>query len=325
MNQVIQHLKNNSRNILLATHTAPDGDALGSLLALGLCLTSLGKQTILFNESAIPEIYRFLPSINRVVRNINDINNYDTAIILDCADLERVGRSSKEIYKNIPTIINIDHHITNTHFGDYQIVDTSASATSEIVYYIIKALDIQINFAVASAIYTGILTDTGSFQFANTKREAFGICAEMVELGVDPHFVAQNVYVTYTLGRIKLIQMVLDSIEVSENGRLSMMALSQDMLTKSGMKPDNIGRLINYARHIEDVRVAALIREGKPNENYNNDLKNFHVSLRSDGTFDVATIAESFGGGGHASAAGFDITSTLQNVKKTIMDLAEQL
>ncbi|MBN1930349.1 MAG: bifunctional oligoribonuclease/PAP phosphatase NrnA [Desulfobacterales bacterium] len=320
--QIICHLKN-SDHILITTHTNPDGDAIGSLIAMGLSLDKLNKKTTLYNESSIPAVYRFLPSVDRIVKNINPINTYDTAIILDCGDLQRIGTLSS-IVQQIPVIINIDHHITNTRFGDLHLIDTSSCAATEIVYRLIKKMAIPINKAIATSIYTGILTDTGSFRFSNTNKAAFKICDEMVAIGVDPYKVAQHVYGTYSLSRIKLLNLALDSLEISYNGKLSMMTLTQKMLDETGTHPEDIDGLINYAR-IEDVKVAVLIQENSNGKVAPEDRKLFHVSLRSDGTVDVAAIAYFFGGGGHFSAAGFSIESTLSDLKHRIIQLSEIL
>ena len=202
-----------------------------------------------------------------------------------------------------------------------RLVDPSACATAEIVYRLIKKRQLPIDQAVASALYTGILTDTGSFRFSNTNRAAFAICHEMVTFGVDPYTVAQHVYGTYSLGRIKLLNMALDSIEISANGKLSLMTLTQNMFRETDTNPEDVDGMINYAKRIEDVKVAALIME---NEN-GAVQKRYHVSLRSDGTVDVAEIAASFGGGGHFSAAGFGVESSLKALKKTINSIAEKL
>lgn len=317
MNQIIHHLKN-SNNLFLATHTNPDGDAIGSLIAMGLSLEALNKRTTLYNESPIPAVYRFLPFADRIVQYVDKANIYDTAIILDCSDLERIGKAVSMVNK-IPIIINIDHHITNTCYGDFQLIKTSACATTEIVYKLMKDMAVPINKAIAASIYTGILTDTGSFRFSNTNRAAFEICEEMVELGVDPYSIAQHVYGTYSLGRIKLLNMALDSIEISYNGRLSMMTLTRDMFYETDTRTEDADGLINYAKSIEDVKVAVLIQE------LQNKNKQFHVSLRSNGTVNVAEIASSFGGGGHFNAAGFSIESTLSDLKSQIFKLADKM
>jgi phosphoesterase RecJ-like protein len=322
MNQIIRHLKNSSR-VLVVTHTGPDGDAIGSLTAMGISLAALGKKTTLYNESPIPAVYRFLPSVDRVVRQI-DSESYDTAVVLDCSDLQRTGKAVSALNR-IPVVINIDHHVTNTGFGHFQLIDTSACACTEIVYRLIKQMDVSINKDIATSIYTGILTDTGSFRFSNTNEAAFAICKEMVALGVDPYNIAQHVYGTYSLGRIKLLNLALDSIEISYNGKLSIMTLTQDMFNETRTQPEDADGLINYAKSIEDVKIAALIQEHQNSEEPSKPFSSYHVSLRSDGTVDVAEIAASFGGGGHSSAAGFNIESNLGDLKLKIFSLAEKI
>jgi phosphoesterase RecJ-like protein len=323
MDQIIRHLKQ-SNHILIATHNNPDGDAIGSLVAMGLSMETFNKKTTLCIESSIPAIYRFLPSVDRIVRSIGNRDEiYDTAIIVDCGDLQRIGKAAS-IASRIPIIINIDHHITNTRFGKLQLIDTSACAAAEIIYRLIRKMGVRISKAIATCIYTGILTDTGSFRFSNTNRAAFEICQEMIDIGVDPSDVAQHVYGTYSLGRIKLLNLALDSIEISQNGKLSVMTLTQNMLEETGTQPEDIDGFINYAR-IDDVKVAVLIQENSDGRKKSKDLKNFNVSLRSDGTVDVAKIASSFGGGGHYGAAGFSIDSTLHDLKSRIIQLSEKL
>jgi len=322
MNQIIRHLKT-GKNILVVSHTNPDGDAIGSLIAMGLALTALRKKTTLFNESPIPAVYRFLPAVDRVVQHIGN-ESYDTAVILDCGEWQRIGGALAAV-KRIPVIINIDHHVTNTFFGNYQLIDTSACATAEIVYHLIKKLSVSIDKHMATSIYTGILTDTGSFRFSNTNKAAFAICEEMVALGVDPYKIAQHVYGTYSLGRLKLLNLALDSIEISYNGKLSVMTLTQDMFSETRTRPEDVDGLIHYAKSIEDVKVAALIQEHQNGKGESEPSSKYHVSLRSDGAIDVAEIAASFGGGGHSSAAGFSIESTLADIKSKIFNLAEKL
>jgi phosphoesterase RecJ-like protein len=309
--------------MLVVSHAHPDGDAIGSLMAMGLSLEALNKKITLYCESPIPAVYRFLPAVHRVVNKIGNLN-YDMAVILDCGDLSRVGEAASFV-EQIPVIVNIDHHITNTRFGHLQLIDTSACATAEIVYRLIKRMGLPFSRPIATSIYTGILADTGSFRFSNTNKAAFAICQEMVELGVDPYNIAQHVYGTYSLSRIKLLNLALDSIELSKNGKLSIMTLTQKMFDETHTQPEDVDGLINYAQRIEDVEVAALIQEHHNGKENSRTTNRFHVSLRSDGTFDVAAIASLFGGGGHASAAGFSIESTLSNIKSRIFSLADKI
>ena len=323
MDQIITQIEE-ANHLLLVSHRDPDGDAVGSLLALGLALGKLGKKATLYNASPIPAVYRFLPSVERIVRHIKKASTYDVALILDCGQLSRIGDASETIGK-IPVIINIDHHISNTGFGDIQLIDPLACSTAEIIYRLIKAMDVPIDKAIATSIYTGILTDTGSFRFSSTNQAAFAISKEMAELGVEAHNVARHVYGTYSLGRIKLLNLALDSIEISDNGKLSVMTVTGAMLEETGTQAEDVDGLINYARRIEDVKVAALIQEQKNGKTNSNSQCRYHVSLRSDGSVDVAAIAGSFGGGGHASAAGFQVETTLTELKSDIITLAQNL
>ena len=323
MNQIIIQIKK-ARHILLTSHSDPDGDAVSSLLALGLALNKLGKKVTLYNASRIPAVYRFLPSVERIVRHFRETNTYDVALVLDCGDLSRVGADSVRISK-MPVVINIDHHISNTGFGDFQLIDANACSTAEIVYRLIMALNAPIDKAIATSIYTGILTDTGSFRFSNTNPEAFAISREMMELGVQPYCVAQQVFGTYSLERIKLLNLALDSLEISENGKLSIMTVTKAMFDYTKTQPEDVDGMINYARRIQDVKVATLIQEEKNGKTKSDDTRRFHVSLRSDGSVDVAVIAGVFGGGGHASAAGFQVETTLAKLKSDLITLAKNL
>jgi phosphoesterase RecJ-like protein len=323
MDPIIKSIRN-SGNILLASHANPDGDAIGSLVAMGLALDAIGKPNTLFNESKIPAVYRFLPSVGRVAWQLKKDEEFECAIILDCGNLRRIGQTAS-IVEQIPTIINVDHHLTNTSFGHLQMIDTSACSTAEIVYRIIKKLEIPITVEMATAIYTGILTDTGSFRFSNTNRAAFAICDELVDLGVDPCSIAQHVYGTYSMGRIKLLNLALDSIEMSPNGKLSMMTVTKDMLQNTNTHPEDVDGMINYAKRIKDVKVAALVQE-KGNGNHNGSVANkLHISLRSDGTVDVSMIASQYGGGGHSSAAGFNIETSISDIKSKLFSFSEEM
>ena len=323
MDRIIQRIKA-ARHILVVSHSDPDGDAVGSLLALGLALSRIGKQTTMYNESVIPAVYRFLPGVDHIQRSLQPPDTYDVAVVLDCGDLSRTGDNWPTV-DQVAVLINIDHHVSNTGFGSHQLVDVQACATAEIVHRLIKSLDILLDKDIATCIYTGILTDTGSFRFSNTNAAAFAISLEMTDLGVDPYEVAQRVFGSYSLGRIKLLNLALNSIEVSHNGKLSMMTITRRMLADTRTQQEDVDGLINYARRIEAVRVAALIQEQADDRALTDGCACFHVSLRSDGSVDVAAMAGTFGGGGHFSAAGFQIESTLANIKSKLIAWAERI
>ena len=312
-----------SRSVLAVSHTNPDGDAIGALLAMGLALKAMKKDIQMYNESPIPAVYRFLPSVQAITHYIDSLEKFDTVVVLDCGALDRIGKMATQIHHS-PMIINIDHHVTNTHFGHLHYINPNACATSEIIYDFIKRLTVAFSCPMATAIYTGILTDTGSFRFSNTNQAAFSICAEMIACGANPYDVAQHVYGHYSLGRIKLLNLALDSLEISPNGKMSIMSLTQKMLKQTQTQAEDIDGIINYARRIEDVEVAALIHEvGGDPKNPKSGKRSYHISLRSDGRVNVAGIAAKFGGGGHPNAAGFSVISTITETKVKLFEIAE--
>jgi bifunctional oligoribonuclease and PAP phosphatase NrnA len=312
MNKIIQALKA-SGHILLVSHVNPDGDALGSMIAMGVSLKRLGVETTLFNESPIPDHYHFLAETRRIVREPGDFKKYGAVVALDCGDLDRTGRWAREIGR-IPVVINIDHHATNDGFGDFSLVDPGACATAELVFRLLKKMGAPISRQAAEAIYMGIVTDTGSFRFSNTNRAAFDICGEMTALGADPFKVGKHIYRTYSLARIRLLGIVLDSIEMFHDGKVSLMTLTRDMIQKAGAGPGDMDGLIDYARGIQGVKAAVLIKEM-------GDGPRRHVSMRSDGDVDVAALASRFGGGGHPQAAAFDMDEDTAHVKSRVLDL----
>lgn len=324
MNPILQTIKAAER-ILVSAHTDPDGDAVGSLLALGLALDRLGKQTTLYNESAIPAVYQFLPAVGRISRQLDPTAAYDAAVILDCGDLQRIGDAGCRAIKRAAAVINIDHHVSNTGFGSHCLIDAQACATAEIVYRLIRALEVPLDPEIATCIYTGILTDTGSFRFSNTNAAAFAISREMMEAGADPFEVARHVFGSYSLGRIKLLNLALNSIEISANGKMSLMTVTRGMLEETRTQQEDVDGLINYARRIEDVRMAALIQEQANGRSTSEGRVRLHVSLRSDGSVDVAAIAGAYGGGGHHSAAGFQVESTAAKIKSELLAWAERM
>lgn len=323
MREIIEAL-NTSKNVLLATHIDPDGDAIGSLIAMGLALEAAGKRVVMYNESPIPGPYRFLSGVDRVTCAAPPINDCDVAVIIDCGDLQRLGQIA-DTMEGFPRLINVDHHATNTRFGYLSLIDPEACASAELIYQVILALGIQITAPIATALYTGILTDTGSFRFTNTSQKTFSICEALVAAGAEPAEVAKHLYGQYSIGRLKLLNMALNSIEISHNGKLSLMAVTRHMLMESGTVPDDVVGMINYARRIEDIDVAVLIREKRNGNGVPGSQRPFQVSLRSNGAVDVGAIATTFGGGGHAKAAGFLVKATLPQLKAKIWTLADSL
>jgi phosphoesterase RecJ-like protein len=237
-----------SRRAVVASHENPDGDAIGSLLAIGLALEMRFKEVTFFNPSPIPAVYRFLPAVGRITSEIDTENAFDTAVVLDCGNLERLGPAAARI-RQIPVVVNIDHHVTNTGFGTVRLVDSGACATAELVYRLLVRMKTPIDKELATLIYTGILTDTGSFRFENTSQNAFAICHEMARRGVRPHEVARHVYGTYSLGRIKLLNLALDSIEITSDGKTQQYATELTLELYFAAKERTAGRQATEDRH----------------------------------------------------------------------------
>ena len=316
MQKIIESI-NDAQFIALSCHLDPDGDAVGALLALGLGLKKLGKTVNMFCPSRFSRVYHFLRGHELInTSQTFDYKVYDIGIVLDCSALNRIGRL-QEYFKKLPVLLNVDHHETNDRFGDVVYVDAEACSTVEIVYDLLKRLDIEIDYDIAVGIYTGIVADTGSFRFPNTNARAFDISSEMIKIGVKPFDVADYLFGDYRVGRLKLLNHTLDSLEISADGHVSVMVVTKDMLRETGTGPEDSKGLISYALHVKDVEVAVLIREEGPCY--------YHVSLRSNGHYDVTTMSLRYGGGGHKSAAGFKIQTTLPKLKTLLWDMAAEI
>jgi bifunctional oligoribonuclease and PAP phosphatase NrnA len=318
--EIISHLQKKAQHILLIGHIEPDGDTIGSLLAMGLSLNKIGKNTTLYIDYSIPDVYkRLFPSAHLIKNKIEDFTIFDTIIMLDCSNMERAGKKHLIITK-IKTLINIDHHITNSNYGDISIVEPDACATAEIVFRLISMMNIghdyELDYEAALGIYVGIFTDTGSFRFSSTNKAAFEICSKLISYGIKPYKIAKELYETYSFSRIKFKSLALNAIELSENGKVGMLYLTKKMFEDTSASSEDAGGLISYVIGIERVDIAAII--------YEKGKDKFDVSLRSNGAVDVSKIAASYGGGGHVYAAGFSIASDISYLKKTIFKLSEK-
>jgi len=294
---------------LITTHMNPEGDAIGSSLALALALSSIGKKVSVYTLDPVPKTLRFLPFSDKVKQVSRVDERFDAVITVDCGDLERIGFLSKD---NIPgdILINIDHHVTNRGFGTLNMVE-EAVASAELVYLIIKRLGIPVTADIATCIYTAIMTETGSFRYSNTNLQAFKISQEMVSYGADPWVIAEHVYNRNSMGRIRLLGLILSGLEVSADGRIAWITVKEKMYRETGTTKEDVEDLINFPRSIEGVEVAILFRES------NHDWK---VSLRSNGKVDVSSLALEFGGGGHCMAAGFIMRDiSLKDAQKRVI------
>ena len=295
---------------LIACHENPEGDAIGSELALALALRKMGKTATVLNSDPVPGNLLFLPGAGTVVFE-EDGSRYDVAVVVDCGSPDRTGRVGQELRK-CPLLVNIDHHRTNGDLGDLALVDPDAAATGLLIHRILSAMGYEIGLDVATNIYVAVLTDTGSFHYGSSSPEAFEVAGEMVRRGVDPWAVAEQVYETQSARRLRLLGRVLASLEVSADGRVACITTMREDLREFASGKDALEGFINYPRSIVGVEVAVSFREEAGGV--------FRVSFRSKGRVDVSAVAARFGGGGHRNAAGCTVPGTLADVRKRVLD-----
>lgn len=312
--QVIDEI-NKGKTFLVSSHVNPEGDAVGSLLSLALGLKELKKDVTAYLYDPVPKIFKFLPFADKVTNKIDESKIYDTILVVDCGQKDRLGEDFSKI-KNRGKLINIDHHATNTRFGDINVIDDDACAAGEMVYDLLKAIPVSITGDIATNIYTSIVTDTGSFRYSCTTPKTFDIAGEMLKLGVSPWDISQRVYETNPLNRLQLLASVLNTLDVSSDGKVASLVVTLEMLNKANATKEEADGFVNYARTIEGVEVGVLLRETKQGE--------YKISFRSRGRIDVSAIALEFGGGGHMNAAGCQIKGSLQEVREKVVEATEK-
>jgi len=305
-------------NFLITSHIHPEGDSIGSQLALAILLQKLGKQVTIINEDITPEVYHFLPQCEKIITYSSEYENsrFDVGIVLDCNQLERVGKVAS-ILRNVPLIINIDHHPDSPGIGEYNYIDTAASACAEQIYRIIKAMDFKLDYNLALPIYVGIMTDTGGFKQVNTTPFSHQIVADLLNYGIRPNEIASQIYEVNTIDSIKLLGQTLIGIKTIQNGRVIIADITQKMLKETGViieiEPE---RIIDQLRSIKGVEIILLFRDLGENK--------VKVNLRSKASFNVHEIAKIFNGGGHPKAAGCVIEGNLQDVEKQVVEEIEK-
>jgi len=302
----IVEIINSGHHFLVASHVRPDGDAIGSILALYHALSDMGKDVVIYNRDKTPEVYRFLPASEAIVHSIDSSDAFDAAILLDCSDMERVGDEVGRI-GGAGTIINIDHHVSNNGFTPLSLVDTKASSTGEILYGLIEMLGVAVTQDIAMSIYTAIMTDTGSFCYSNTTTETLKLAAKLVEAGADPRRIAENVYEARPLVQIKLMEEALHTLEIDWKGKIGSIVVTQGMLSELGALPEHTEGLVDLVRSIAGVDVAVFYQEMSKN--------NFKASLRSKRDIDVEKVAREFDGGGHVNASACRLEGEIEAVK----------
>lgn len=278
-------------------HVSPDGDSIGSTLGVYHALRAAGKDVVLPLVEPIPRVYRFLPGWDTAFTPWQQVQGpFDLAVFLDCGDRSRVG-DAEPLVQMARATLNIDHHQTNTIYGDYNHLDYSAAALGEVAYRLLRTLGLPFTREIATCIYTAIVTDTGSFKYESVTAETHRIAAELLACGVRPYDVAAAVFENETAPSLRLLARALGTLQVE--GKLAWVHVDQAMLRETGALDEDTEGIVNYARAVNGVEVGCFFRETA-----NGGVK---VSLRSRGHVDVGAVAVSLGGGGHARAAGITL------------------
>jgi len=302
---------NNSTNIALIAHIMPDGDTLGSCVALKRVLEIIGKKVDSYCQDPIPDVYNFLEGTREFKIPDEHVIQYDLVISVDCSDKDRLGYLCSVLFDKAVKTMNIDHHISNTMYADINIVDSNASATGELIYELILESGAEPRGEIAAALYTAISTDTGSFCYSNTTSRTHYIIAKLLEYGVEVDRLSTILFKQHSLAWTRLLGKALNTLEMHLNGKVSVIQISKEMIDEVAAREEDTSGIINYAKDIEGVEVAILLKEGK------DAVK---VGLRSQSMIDVSEIARQFGGGGHVRAAGCSIEASLEKARELILE-----
>jgi phosphoesterase RecJ-like protein len=300
-----------AKRFAILSHVRPDGDALGSQLALALSIQNLGKSVVAWNEQGLPESFRFLKESNLITTPPDEAQDFDLVIALDTASQQRLG-STLDAIRNAGKWVNIDHHISNPGYGDLVYIDPGAPATGEIVYEFLRRENFPMPLAAADALYVAISTDTGSFRFSNTTARTFEVAAELIRSGVDAGNIAKKLYESYPKRRVQLLGKILPGAAFEADDKIASLTLTNQTKEDLKIQHDEIDGLIDYVRCVDSVVVALFfeeLAEGK-----------VRLSARSKSDkIDVNKICSEFGGGGHARAAGARIRGKLEEVRGLVL------
>lgn len=301
---------------LITTHIEPDGDAIGSELAMAAHLRMMDRIPIILNPDPVPKRYRFLPGWEAIDTEKPSSANIDAVIFVDVGNTKRVGWVFDYITElNVPTL-NIDHHVSNSKYGTINYVDSSASSTSECIYDVFKGLDLPMNTEMCEYIATGIITDTGRFSFRNTSEKTFRTCADLLKCGVDFYELTQHIYSNRSPASLRLLSMVLSTVRIT-NG-IAFVNLTQKMLSDTGTKEEETEGFVNFVLAAGGIKAAVFFREKETGET--------RVSLRAkNDAIDVNSIAARFNGGGHRQAAGFRSRKSAQVLEKEILKAFQEM
>jgi len=314
MEKAIDFLRGH-RSFIITAHKNPEGDAIGSCLGLARILNDLGAEAHVVILDKVPPNTLFLPGADRILSRLDALPRVEAAIYLDCGDRDRPGAEFADYVEGMP-VLNIDHHGTNTRYGDTNWVDPEASSTGEMIVLLAQDLKIALDRESAQCLFTAISTDTGSFQFSNATARALRTAAATVEAGARPELSSEEYYHSRPVSHLKLMSLALQTLEFIEDDRIGEITVHSDMFRSTGTGTDALEGLVNIITDARTAEVAVLYRQ--------TDMDEWKVSMRSKGNVDVSMVARSFGGGGHRNAAGCSISGNLEEVKTKVRRKASQ-
>lgn len=309
---VVQKIVNvlcEKQTFLITTHINPDGDAIGSVLALRAALVKMGKECEVVNTDGVPDLCAFVPTCEFIVTQ-PDRSPADVALILDCSGKDRIAAPS-EVLAACDQRIIIDHHQSSQPNADLNWIDPTASATGELIYELIKRLPVEIDETIATSLYTAIATDTGGFRFTNTTPRVLRTAAELVERGADPHKITYHLFEERSARASIILGIALSRLQQDCGGRLTWSVLDRATFDALNADDDDIENVVNFVRNVRGTEMGILFREG--------DDGRVRISFRSNSRYDVSKIAEEFGGGGHRAAAGCRMRATLDDAVERVL------
>lgn len=308
--RTIANILRENDNFLLASHFNPDGDAIGSISALGHLLKALGKNFTLYNVSGLPPQFDWLTLPQGIATELPNAP-LDWAVAMDCGDIARLGNELAGAWGRMHSI-NIDHHLGNNSFGEINWIDPTYSAVGEMIANLAKELGVPLSGGLGESVYLAVVSDTGDFVYANTSPDTHRLAAEIIEQGLNLERFNHNYQNQWSFNRIRLLAEVLGNAELHHDGRISLIKISRDMLARTGTTVHDTDNIVNYVRRIKTVQVAAALRQEQ------NGRTKF--SLRSNGEVNVQKIAARFGGGGHKNASGGSVNASLNDSAKIIVE-----
>ena len=300
------------QRFIISSHSRPDGDSIGSQLAMAFALRSLGKQVRVVNADAASGPLMAFTGVSDIEIAQQVDGAFDAAIIMECGDLARTGVAGLER----SFVINIDHHPGNTGYGQINWFDPTAAACAEMVYELVKALGVPVSLEIATHIYLAILTDTGSFHYSAISTRTFDICRDMLVAGVDPVLVARNVYDSNNMGRLKLFGAVLNAMQLDTTGRIAIVYVDHEMARAAGGTYEDTEGLVNLPLTVKEIQAVLFFKQVEGDD--------YRVSLRSKGDVDIGAVAAEFGGGGHKNAAGCTVSGGVDSLQKLFVEKIER-